>query len=88
MIFAHAPIILPAVTGLRVQFHPWLYVPLALLHLSVALRVGSDLAEWVEGRMASGVLTIVALAAYAIVLAAASWWANAAGLQAAKRPGG
>jgi len=38
MIFGHAPITLPAMTGLRITYGGLLYGPLALLHISVALR--------------------------------------------------
>ncbi len=72
MIFGHAPIILPAVTGLRVRYHAFAYAPLALLHASVALRVGSDLAEWVDGRKFSGLMTVLALAGYAATLIVSS----------------
>jgi hypothetical protein len=39
MVFGHAPIIFPAVTRIRIPYHPALYLPLALLHLTLALRV-------------------------------------------------
>lgn len=72
MIFGHAPIILPAVTGLRITYSALLYGPLVLLHVSVALRVTADLFEWVELRIASGPLTVAALIGYvSIVLAVA-----------------
>lgn len=72
MIFGHAPIILPAVVGLRVQYSAVAYGPLALLHLSVLLRVVADLCEWIDLRTLSGPLTIVALAGYAATLVVAS----------------
>jgi hypothetical protein len=65
MIFGHAPIILPAVTGLRVKYSAVAYAPLALLHLSVLLRVAADLFEWVGLRAISGPATIIALLSYA-----------------------
>lgn len=43
MIFAHAPMILPAVLGKRLPFHLAFYIPLVVLHLSVGLRIGGDL---------------------------------------------
>ncbi len=44
MIFAHGPIILPGVVGFMVKpYHPVLYVPLALLQLSLLLRLSADL---------------------------------------------
>jgi len=39
MVFGHAPVILPAVLRVPLPYHPALYVPLALLHASLALRV-------------------------------------------------
>jgi hypothetical protein len=39
MVFGHAPVILPAVLHVRFPYHPALYVPLALLHASLALRL-------------------------------------------------
>lgn len=43
MIFGHAPIIFPAITGRPIQFHMNLYFPLGLLHLSLAIRIIGDL---------------------------------------------
>ncbi|MDP2880089.1 MAG: hypothetical protein Q8N89_00730 [Azonexus sp.] len=45
MVFGHAPIIFPAVTRIRIPYHPALYLPLALLHLTLALRVFGGLAD-------------------------------------------
>jgi hypothetical protein len=72
MIFGHAPIILPAVIGLRVRYSAAAYVPLVLLHLSVLLRIAADLFERVEMRTISGPVTIIAIAGYAATLMTAS----------------
>ncbi len=72
MIFAHAPIILPAVAGLPVRCTAAAYAPLALLHVSAGLRIGADLLEWVAVRPVSAILTVLALAGYAAVLVLAS----------------
>ncbi len=72
MVFGHAPIILPAVTGWRVRYAAAAYGPLALLHASVLLRVVADLGEIVALRAVSGVLTILALVTYAATLAVAT----------------
>ena len=40
MIFAHAPVILPAVLRRPLPYHPVLYAPLGLLHASLLARVG------------------------------------------------
>jgi len=68
MIFGHAPIILPAVTGLRVRHSAAAYLPLALLHLSVAWRVVADLSAQVDLRMLSGPVTVLAVVGYAATL--------------------
>jgi hypothetical protein len=62
MVFGHAPIILPAVTGVPVAFSALLYGPLALLHLAVAMRVAGDLLPAWSLRSGSGVVTAAAIA--------------------------
>ncbi|AHM62472.1 hypothetical protein D770_21115 [Flammeovirgaceae bacterium 311] len=65
MIFAHGPIILPAVAGLSTKpYHPFLYLPLALLQLSLAIRIGADVFLWIEWRKWSGILSGVAILFY------------------------
>jgi hypothetical protein len=44
MVFGHAPVILPAVLRVRFPYHALLYIPLALLHATLALRAAGDLA--------------------------------------------
>lgn len=61
MIFAHAPVILPAVTGLALPFRSAFYAHVALLQVSLVLRVGSDLAGWPDGRQWGGLLNVIAL---------------------------
>jgi hypothetical protein len=48
MVFGHAPVILPAVLRVAFPYHPVLYVPLALLHASLAARVAlsTTLGAW------------------------------------------
>lgn len=50
MIFGHAPVIFPAVLGTAIAYRAAFYSHLALLHLSVALRVAGDLSGWAPGR--------------------------------------
>jgi hypothetical protein len=61
MIFGHAPIIFPAVLGVPVPFRPAFYSHLALLHLSLALRVVGDVAAWWPARLWGGLLNVVAV---------------------------
>jgi hypothetical protein len=58
MIFGHAPIIFPAVLGVAVPFQPAFYAHLGLLHLSLILRVVSDLATWPTGRQWAGLFNV------------------------------
>ena len=45
MIMGHAPVILPAVAGVKLRFGWWFYLPLAALHLSLVVRLGFGLAD-------------------------------------------
>lgn len=78
MVFGHALIILPAIAHVRLHYAPMLYAPLFVLHVSVALRAGAGIAGWEAGRMASGILTLLALAAFAVSLVMASRRATSA----------
>ena len=68
MVFAHAPIILPAVARIDVPFSRVLYVPLAVLHLSLAARVAGDLFAEALLRRVGGIASAVALALFAAAL--------------------
>jgi hypothetical protein len=59
MVFGHAPVILPAVLRVRFPYHPALYVPLALLHASLAVRVFLSTAIGAWGNAAAIALFIV-----------------------------
>jgi len=61
MIFGHAPIIFPAVLGVPISFHPAFYIQLAVLHLSLALRVVSDFANAQAPRMWGGLFNAIAV---------------------------
>jgi hypothetical protein len=62
MVFAHAPVIVPAVLGTPLPFHRGFYVQLALLHASVALRLlGGDATGNLTAWQLGGVLNETAL---------------------------
>ena len=63
MIFGHAPVILPAVLRVRFPYSPALYLPLMLLHLSLALRVSFSQLAGAWGNAAAIALFIVTAAA-------------------------
>jgi hypothetical protein len=51
MIFGHAPIIFPAILKKQITFYPFFYLHLFLLHASLLLRVYSDVAFFIPGRL-------------------------------------
>lgn len=63
-IFGHAPIIFPAVLGVRVAYRPTFYAHLVLLHASLFLRIAGDLAPWPFARAWGGLLNGVAIVAF------------------------
>lgn len=70
MVFGHALIIFPAITGIALRHWAPLYLPLALLHLSVLLRVSGDILEVPQMRLVSGPLTALSLVLFgALVIA-------------------
>jgi hypothetical protein len=64
MIFGHAPIIVPAVMDVATTYSPAFYAHLALLHMSLILRVTGDLAfadPFNPVRRWGGMLNVIAL---------------------------
>lgn len=61
MIFGHAPIIIPAITGRSIQFSGSFYGYLLLAHGSLLLREVGDLTAWLPGRMWGGLLNVIAV---------------------------
>lgn len=61
MIFAHAPIIFPSITGMSMPFQPAFYGHLILLHLSLLLRVGGDLSGSEATQQWGGLLNAAAI---------------------------
>lgn len=74
MVMGHAPVILPAVAGLKLAFGSVFYVPLAALHASLMLRLfaGFDTRSW---RMLGASLNAGTIVLFAFTVAtAALWW--------------
>jgi hypothetical protein len=70
MVFGHALIILPAVTGLSLAYRPLLYLPLVVLHGSLLLRTAGGLLEWELLRRCSGLLAGLAILMFALAMIA------------------
>lgn len=66
MVLAHALLILPAVARIGLRFSAVLYVPLAMLHASVALRVAADLVSSPALKASGGVGHALALATFVV----------------------
>ena len=74
MMMGHAPVILPAVARVKLQFGLFFYVPLAALHLSLIVRLGFGLSGG-PLRAAGATLNAAAIALFAatVVGAAVAW---------------
>lgn len=69
MLFAHAPIVLPAVARVDVPFTPALYASMGLLHVALAARVLGDLAGSVALRRLGSSGNALALVLFALTIA-------------------
>lgn len=72
MMMGHAPVILPAIAGVKLQFGAFFYVPLSMLHLSLLLRLvagmtGNPL------RSTGTLLNAAAIALFAATIAGAAF---------------
>ena len=70
MIFGHAPIIVPALTGVLVTWRPVFYLPLVLLHVSLLMRLHGDMSETLLMRRWGGLLSAVAIVLFLVILLA------------------
>jgi len=70
MIFGHAPIIFPAVVRVKIPYHPAFYLPLLVLHASLALRILGGLGDKFSLRSEGGLLNAVALLLFIATLLA------------------
>jgi hypothetical protein len=66
MVFGHAPIIFPAVLRVNVPYHPTFYGPLALLHVSLVVRLAGDASGQFAWTRVGGLLNALALAAFIV----------------------
>ena len=64
MVFGHAPIIFPAVLRVAVPYRAWFYGPLALLHVSLLVRLSGDASGSFALKHWGGALNALALLAF------------------------
>lgn len=68
MVMGHAPVILPAVLGVRLPYRTAMYGPLVLLHGSLLVRVVlGDVRGWQGGLVTGGALNVAALLGFVAV---------------------
>lgn len=84
-IIAHAPIIAPAVTGLRFPYTPLFYLPLVLVNGALVVRVLADLNESDEARRWAAMVQALAIVLF-LGLVAASLAAGGLRARAGRRP--
>jgi hypothetical protein len=77
-------VILPSVLRVALPYHPSLYVPLALLHASLLVRIAGDHAGSVAVRQIGGIVNVLAVVLFAAV-AARSSLAAAAGARGERK---
>lgn len=71
MMMGHAPVILPAIARIKLQFGSFFYAPLAVLHLSLLLRLVAGMAG--DPLRSTGILlNAVAIALFALTIAGAA----------------
>ena len=68
MVFGHAPVIFPAVSGLKMRWHAGFYLPLLILHLTLAARVAAGLTDAFVLRQWAAVGNAIALVVFLLVV--------------------
>jgi hypothetical protein len=68
MVFGHAPVIFPAVSGLKMRWHAGFYLPLLILHLTLAARVAAGLINVFDLRQWAAIGNAVALAVFLLAV--------------------
>jgi hypothetical protein len=72
MIFGHAPIIFPAILGVEIDYKPSFYLSLFLLHASLFMRIGGDLAGFGWARLWGGLVNVFAVLLYVFLISPVS----------------
>ncbi|HTJ97689.1 MAG TPA: hypothetical protein VL381_09480 [Rhodocyclaceae bacterium] len=67
MVFGHAPIVLPAVTRLRLSYHRALYIPLLFLNASLLLRIFAGVVNDFELKQRAAEGNVISLLLFATI---------------------
>lgn len=76
MIFGHAAIIVPALTGLRLNYHPIFYAHLILLHTMLVYRTYGSLTKDIVAQQRGGLFNVVAVLLFMTVTGIALYRSN------------
>ena len=68
MVIGHAAIIFPAVMRVKIPYHPFFYLPLAALQLSLGLRVVGNLGDAWALRQSGALLNALSLALFVLTI--------------------
>ncbi|HSG23953.1 MAG TPA: hypothetical protein VLA64_13445 [Azonexus sp.] len=68
MVIGHAAIIFPAVMRVKIPYHPFFYLPLAALQLSLVVRVVGNLGDWWFLRQGGAALNALSLALFVLTI--------------------
>jgi hypothetical protein len=72
MLFAHAPIVFPIITGARIRSRSIPAWHVLLLHASLALRIVGDLRADFALRRAGGAVTVLSIAMFVVIMSRAT----------------
>src|SRR5690606_33430502 len=72
MIFAHAPVVLPAVIGVKMPWRPRFWVHAVGFQAATAVRLTADLRGWGELRRDAAIVAAVMLALFVVSSAASA----------------
>ena len=78
MIFGHAPIIAPALLKVSLPYSAWFYLPLALLHLTLAERIAGDLLLMPALRERGALGNAIAIALFVLTILSAGLFSRRA----------
>ncbi len=68
MVIGHAPIIFPAVMRVRIPYHPFFYLPLVALHLTLAVRLAGSFGAGGGWQQVGAALNALSLALFILTI--------------------
>lgn len=72
MVFAHAPMVFPAITRIRVPYYRAFAVPVVLMHLTLVVRIVGDLSSHADIARIGAIGTTVSIALFLLAVASSA----------------